>query len=733
MIIEKEQVLRFLADSGTPLTKRELARAFGIKGDDRTDFRDLLKSMEEEGLVVRLPGKEYAVPEGLPSVAIIEITGIDIDGDLFARPVQWDENQGAPPRIEVKPEKKGHPSLAARDRVLARLIRTGKNDYEAKIIRRLDIPQGRVMGMVNLQRRGGAILQPTDKKAKHDFEIDQKDLNGAGDGDMAICEIQPTRGMRTKKVRVVEVIGHRSDRRAISLISLHEVGIRPDFPAEVLKSAEGLKVPSFAGREDLTVYPLVTIDGADARDFDDAVFAQEAEGGYHLIVAIADVSYYVHPGSQLDREAYRRGNSTYFPDRVVPMLPEALSNDLCSLRPGENRACLAVHMHIDTGGRLLRHKFVRGIMRSQARLTYEQVQSVHDGLTKDDELRLVIEPLYEAFAILDAARRQRGALDLDLPEKKIDLDENNNMVGVSQRVRLDSHRLIEEFMVLANVAAAQELEKRKAPCVYRVHDAPSLEKLDSAREFLKSFNLSIPRGQVVRPAQLNQLLAKAESHPYKHLINEVILRAQAQAHYSPENIGHYGLSLSRYAHFTSPIRRYADLVVHRSLVRALGLGKGGLEKEEEVRLEEICEHISDTERISMEAECNAVDRFTSAFLSDKIGAQFAGRIKGVTRFGLFVELEQTGADGFVPMRTLPDDYYVHDEEKHALIGRHSGRVYRMGAGITVELCEADPLTGSTILSVVGRGGADIPGMELEVRTSRRNASRGRGKARRRRK
>lgn len=722
---EKKQLLRFLAESDTPLTKRELGKAFGIKGDHRTAFKDLLRELESDGLIVKLPGQEYAVPEGLPSVGIVEVSGTDIDGDLFAKPVEWSEELRGPlPRIEVKPEKRGHPTLAPGDRILARLTRTGKHDYEARIIRRLDTPRGRILGVVKLQKRG-AILQPADKKAKYDFDIDQTDLNGARDGDMAVGELQPSRGQRRKKVRIIEIVGHRSDPKAISLISMHEVGIRPDWPEAVIKSTSGMKVPALGKREDLRDIPLVTIDGADARDFDDAVFAEETDEGFHLIVAIADVAYYVRPGEPLDIEAYRRGNSTYFPDRVVPMLPEALSNDLCSLRPKEPRACMAVHMHIDREGNLLRHKFVRALMRSQARLVYEQVQAIHEGAASDgDELAPVIAPLYAAFGVLQKARERRGALDLDLPERKIDIDENNNMVGVSTRVRLDSHRLIEEFMVLANVAAATELEKRRAPCVYRVHDSPSLEKLDSAREFIKSFGLSLPKGQVVRPAQLNQTLKKAENHPYKHLINEVILRSQAQAVYAPENIGHYGLALNKYAHFTSPIRRYADLLVHRSLIRALGLGEGALDDGEAARLDEICEHISATERVSMEAERNAVDRFTSAFLSDKVGATFEGRIKGATRFGLFVELNETGADGFVPMRTLPDDWYVHDEEAHALIGRNTGRVYRMGAAITVRLSEADPLTGSTILEVVGDRGADIPGMEIRNRpTPKKSLSR----------
>jgi ribonuclease R len=492
------------------------------------------------------------------------------------------------------------------------------------------------------------------------------------------------------------------------------MGLREDFPPKAIEDTRGMKVPEVGTREDLRQIPLVTIDGLDARDFDDAVFAEKTDEGFHLIVAIADVAHYVTPESALNQEAYRRGNSTYFPDRVIPMLPEVLSNDLCSLRPHENRACLAVHMHINLEGKLIRYKFLRGLMRSEARLTYEQVQAAMNGLSDEVTgplLEPVIKPLYAAFAILEQARKKRGALELDLPEKQVLIDKNGKMTGVKLRQRLDSHKLIEEFMVLANVAAASALEAKQAPCVYRIHDRPSPEKLDSAREFIEGFGLSLPKGQVTGPAQINAVLERAAKLPYSHLISTVILRTQAQAHYSPENIGHFGLALTKYAHFTSPIRRYADLLVHRSLIRAYGLGDGGLDDGEEARLEEMCEHISDTERVSMEAERNAVDRFTAAFLSNRIGAEFSGRISGVTRFGLFVSLSESGADGLVPMSTLPHDFYIHDERAHALVGRRSGRIFRLGAEVNVRLMEADGLTGSTVLSLSGHDhGADIPGL-----------------------
>ena len=714
--LSPDNILRFLSDSPTPLTKREIAQAFHIKGDDgRIVLKDILRELESRGAIIKLAGQAYAVPQALPTVAVIEITDIDADGDLLAKPTEWDEAvQGDLPRIDVMPDRNGQSNLGAGDRALAKLKRLSDKIYEAEIIRRLDTPQNRVMGLVVKIPRG-FILKPTDRKAKYDFDLMQADLNGAEPGDLCIAEVQPARGLRNKRVRVIEVIGQQDDPKAISLVAMHTVGIKPEFPKAVIDETKDMIVPDLKGREDLRTVPLVTIDGADARDFDDAVFAEETDDGFHLIVAIADVAYYVTFGSQLNKEALRRGNSTYFPDRVVPMLPEKLSNDLCSLVPRENRATLAVHMWIDKQGKLQKHKFVRGLMRSEARLTYEQVQAAKDGVTDDITgplMERVINPLYKAYDILWKAREERSALDLDLPERRIVINEKNEMSGVRLRERLDSHKLIEEFMILANVAAAQALEARKTPCVYRVHERPSPDKLDAVRDFIEGFGLSLPKGQVLKPAQINTLLHKAANLPYSQVISQVVLRCQAQAHYNPENSGHFGLALQRYAHFTSPIRRYADLLIHRALIRAYDLGPGGLHDEEMVRLEEMSQHISDTERKSMEAERSAIDRFTAAWLSERIDNEFDGRITGVTRFGLFVSLNETGADGIIPIRTLPDDFYDHDEKQHALIGRRSRRLYRLGAEIRVRLMEADPVTGGMVFGVTNTNGADIPGLMM---------------------
>lgn len=710
----KDQIHKFLADLGSSLTKRELIDAFNIKGDDRVPFKKALREMEDEGLVIKEGGKSYRVPDALPAVTVIEISEIDIDGDLIARPAEWnDELQGPPPRIEIVPDAKSTSTMKVGDRALVKVRKFTDKLYEATILKRMNTLKMQTVGLLK-QIRGGYIVEPMERNAKFDFEIAQSDFNSASPGDIVVCEIQPSRSALRKRVRVIEVIGPMNDPRAISLVALHQAGLRAHFPENVIASTEDMEVPPIGNREDLRTIPLVTIDGKDARDFDDAVYAREEEdGNFHLIVAIADVSYYVRPGSPLDKEAYLRGNSTYFPDCVVPMLPERLSNDLCSLRPHEPRATLAVHMWINNEGRMVKFKFVRGLMQSHARLTYEQVQAAKDGVTDaitEPLMQDVIEPLYKAWGILDKARERRGALDLDVPERKIVIDDKNEMTGVAVRERLNAHRLIEEFMILANVAAARALEDKKAPCIYRIHDRPSGDKLMNARTFLEAFGLALPKEGVANPGQINHVLKKAKDMKAGFLINEIILRSQAQAVYDPENIGHFGLALEKYAHFTSPIRRYADLIVHRSLIKAYDLGEGGLSDVEAVKLTEIAEHISATERASAEAERNAVDRFTAAYLNDKIGAEFPGRIGGVTRFGLFIKLDQTGSDGLVPIRTLPSDFYNHDETQHALIGNRTGRVFRLGAPVLVRLVEADPMTGSTLFELVnGEAGADIEG------------------------
>ncbi len=707
----REQVLAFIRESPAPVGKREIARAFHITGDRRSELKKLLAELSQTGAVDRGRGRRVAPPKALGEVAVVEIFALDEDGDLLCRPLEWHE-AGPPPRIILKSGKRGANDLAIGNRALAQLTRISPDFYEARPIRKIETATARVLGIFE-RVPGGARIRATDKRNRGDLTVLPANEGGAEPGELVIAELLPATRLGLRQARIVARLGDGSDPGAVSLIAIHARDLPTEFSDSAKREAAEATVPDLAGRTDLRDIPLVTIDGADARDFDDAVWAEPDPdpanaGGWHLLVAIADVSHYVQPGSALDRDAYLRGNSAYFPDRVVPMLPEALSNGLCSLKPGEPRACLAYHLWIDARGRMLRHRLVRGLMRSVARLTYEQVQDAHDGAPDDLTGPLaepIIRPLYGAYAALSQARAERGTLELDLPERRVVLDEAGRVAAIVARARVDSHRLIEEFMIAANVAAAEDLEERGQPGLFRVHDRPDPVKLEAVRGFIQGLGhgLALARGQVITPAQLTRLLNQASELPEAQLISDIVLRSQAQAIYSPANIGHFGLALRRYAHFTSPIRRYADLIVHRALIRTLKLGPDGLDDAAVARLPEIGEHISFTERRAAEAEREAVDRFTALYLSERVGATFSGRISGVAKFGLFVRLDETGADGIVPISTLPDDYYTHEEAKHRLVGRRTGRVFRLADRVTVRLMEADGLTGSTVFRILEGG------------------------------
>lgn len=579
-------------------------------------------------------------------------------------------------------------------------------------------PRAEVTRLVGVIEIGGGKtwVRPTSRKIRDLFFLNPAaQIVAAKTGDVAVAEPLHENRIGQREARILENLGPFTAPRAVSLIAIAEGDIPFAFPENVVEASEKLKEAGLEGREDLRALPLVTIDGADARDFDDAVFAeadQDDPGGFHLIVAIADVSHYVKSGSVIDREAYKRGNSVYFPDRVVPMLPEALSNELCSLKPAVNRACLAVHMTIDTHGKLKRHRFTRGLMRSAARLTYEQAQAAADGRTDaitGPLLNNALKPLYAAYEVLSRARKARGTLDLDVAEREIKIDSHGQVASIGTRQRLESHKLVEEFMILANVAAATSLQERGMAGLYRIHDSPSAEKLENLRGFLKGFDIKLPQGQQLRPADLARVLEKFIGTDHAPVINEVMLRSQAQAVYSPENIGHFGLALARYAHFTSPIRRYADLIVHRALIRLFKLGEDGMSDDEMKHLEKIGEHISQTERRAIEAERSASDRYASLYLAEKTGEEFEGRISGVTRAGIFVRLNDTGADGLVPMRELPQDYYHFEESRHMLIGKRHGLRLSLANKVRVRLVEADPIVGGLRFALITSGGKRLAG------------------------
>jgi ribonuclease R len=718
----KEQVLAFVRESPTPVGKREIARAFHLKGSDRIPLKALLKELEQDGQLDRGRNRRMGAAGQLPEVTVVQIIGPDADGDLWARPVDLRPDD-AEPKILVIEQKRDRPGssmggdkpLGPGDRVLVRLNRTDADEYEARPIRKLESRATRVVGVITRASDGTLRITPADKRLRTEFAIDARGIHGVKSGEIVVAEVEPGRPMGTPRARVVERLGRTGEARSVSRIAIAAHGIPNDFPQAALAQAQEAGPATLGKRTDLRNIPLVTIDGEDARDFDDAVHATpdtdpKNPGGWKLLVAIADVAHYVREGDALDKSARERGNSVYFPDRVVPMLPEELSNGWCSLRPDEDRPVMAVEIVIDAEGQKKQHHFLRGLMRSAARLTYERAQAAMDGKTDAVTALLlepVIQPLYGAFRALLKARTARGTLELDLPERKVLIDSNGEVQKIEARDRLDSHRLIEEFMIAANVAAAEALEKRRWPCMYRVHDQPDPSRVEALREFLEGLDLRLPRGQVIRPRHFTQLLEKAKRTPYADMINSLVLRSQSQAVYSPENLGHFGLALQRYAHFTSPIRRYSDLLVHRALIAAYNFGDDGLDREVK-GFKELGDHISATERRAAAAERESVDRYTAAFLSKRIGEIFSGRVSGVIRAGLFVALDETGADGIIPVSTLPNDFYDHDEARHALVGRRWGQVYRLGDRVQVRLVAAQPLTGGITFELIEGGGQDQP-------------------------
>jgi ribonuclease R len=690
----RDEILAFIGTHKGKAGVREIARAFSLKNADRAALKQMLRDLADEGKIEQRRKKLHHAG-ALPAVVLADITERDRDGELIAVPVEWDEEEhGAAPRIRIHVPRKARPAEipGVGDRVLTRTEETGEEGdairHTGRVIKVLDRARQRQIGMFRALPNGAGRLVPVDKKqAGREVDIPAGATADAKDGDLVAVDLLRAGRFGQPTARVKERLGSLKSERAVSLIAILTHEIPHEFRREALSEAEAARpVALERGREDWRKVPLVTIDPIDAKDHDDAVFAARDTdpsnpGGFIVSVAIADVAHYVTPGSALDREALVRGNSVYFPDRVVPMLPERISNDLCSLRPNEDRAALAARMVIGADGRKRSHTFHRVLMRSAAKLHYAQAQDAADGRTDATTAPLlapVIEPLYAAYAAVKRERAERQPLDLDLPERKILLKPDGTVDRVITPPRLDAHRLIEEFMILANVAAAETLERARVPLIYRVHDEPSPEKIEALREFLVTLDIRLAKGQV--------------------------MRTQAQAEYAAENYGHFGLNLRRYAHFTSPIRRYADLVVHRALIRAQGFGSDGLPGSVDAgALGEIAARISAAERRAMKAERETVDRLIASFLADRIGASFEGRISGATKAGLFVKLDETGADGFIPARTIGDDYYRYHEARHALIGDHTGESYRLGDRVTVKLVEAAPVAGALRFELLSEG------------------------------
>ena len=666
----------------------------------------------------------------MPPVGVVDVIEKDADGDLFVRLTKAD---GEAPLVRLAPDRgeknAGAPGMG--DRLLVRFETLENGETLARLIKRLGQSAHRILGVVR-RERNEVRVEPVDRRSKDSLILAGPDGRDLKDGDLVLAQIGGAAERRhgPKRGKLLEVVGREDDPRAASLIAIHAHGIPMGFSHEAEAEAEAAEPPTLAGRTDLRATPLVTIDPPDARDHDDAVFAEPDDdarnpGGWIVWVAIADVAAYVRPGSALDVEAREKSNSVYFPDRVEPMLPERLSAGLCSLREAEDRACLAVRMVFGSDGRKKTHRFHRALMRSAAKLSYEEAQAAIDGLPDDRAAPLmdgVLKPLFAAYACLRKGREVRSPLEIESAERRIHFGADGAIAQITARASLPAHKLIEEFMIQANVCAAESLEQRHTPLIYRIHDTPSDEKVANLIDFLSTLDIAWTKGEAPSTARFNKLLGQTRDGPHAEIVNEVVLRSQMQAIYSPDNIGHFGLNLARYAHFTSPIRRYADLIVHRALIRALGLGDDGLSDLDVAKLGDTAEHITMAERRAMAAERDATDRYVAAFLADRVGAEFAGRITGVTRFGLFVRLAETGADGLVPVSSLGGEYFIHDERSHALVGERTGQRWRLGREVDVRLREATPITGGLLFEMLSD---PEPADKNAPRPRQRQAPRGR--------
>jgi ribonuclease R len=726
----RKQILDFIASSDQPAGKREIARAFGLSGQTKIDLKRLLKDMPDEGLIDSSPGRAFHQAGGVPKVTVLRVAEIDDSGNVFAVPEQW-HAETPPPRLRIM-ERGRRSALGIGDRVLARTEEKGQG-FIAHPMKKLARAAELTLGVVK-QEGERFWLSPVDKRERRELLI--SDLKDAEPGDLVLCEVtgRPPR----VSARVDAVLGDPFAPRSFSLIAIHKHGLRAEFSQEAIDEAHRVSTLPLGEREDLTHLPIVAIDPEDARDHDDAIWAEpDGEGGWNAIVAIADVSFYVRPGSELDREARARGNSVYFPDRVVPMLPEELSADICSLKADEDRAAMACHLKIAKDGTLKSWRFTRAKVRIAANIAYEDAQAAIDAVQEErievsspvcfmppiegpvpqELVEKSLKPLWGCWRALFAARQKRDPLELDLPERRVMLDEKGRITSIAPRDRLDAHRLVEDFMIAANVAAARALEAKKAPVMYRIHEPPSREKLVALKDYLLTFGVEFALGQVIKPGTFNRIIERVGEADGREEIMEQLLRTQMQARYGPERLGHFGLALGTYAHFTSPIRRYADLLVHRSLVKAYGLGDGGLPPHDEEKFEQIGEQISMLERRAMEAERETIDRYVAAYLADQVGQLVQCRISGVQPFGFFATVEDLGGDGLLLAKDLGTEYFRYDEGAKQLVGEETGETYRIGQRLTLRLAEANPVSGSLRFELPegSYGGPSMPARRDRVR------------------
>tara|TARA_B100000886_G_scaffold338563_1_gene301678 strand:- start:6220 stop:8388 length:2169 start_codon:yes stop_codon:yes gene_type:complete len=696
----REQLVEFIERHKNAISARDIQNGFKLKGNSRKDIKSILKELEHEGVIKRQRNRKYKIAKRLPPVLIVDAIKIDSDGGLLLSPIKSEYATIAPEIYLIQNNKQSF-NIAVGDRLLVKISKHS-NEYQASIIRKLEHKNSPTYGILK-EYKHGARIKPVSHKQHEEYIVGKKFKKNAEDGDIVVCTIRNEKHFGLREVKVTQVLGKLNDPGAIGDLVLARNDIPVKVNEDIIISAKNKKTAPTRGRVDLRNLDLVTIDDADARDFDDAVWAEHIATGkvkWRILVAIADVAFYVRPQDPVDIEARNRGNSVYLPDRVVPMLPEELSNNLCSLIPHKDRPCLAVEIDIDSEGNKIKHKFMRGIMRSSARLTYEQVQSLREEKEKDLPLKKSrLNSLYGAFEAIAKARKKRGALDLDFPDKKIILGDCGQPKKIKKRKRLNSHRLIEEFMIIANICAAETLQKKHLPCIFRNHENPTAERLLSLRVFLKSLNLNLPGGQNVKPHHFCQLLKNTKSQTNTLGIQNAILRTQSKAAYSPINLGHFGLALNNYAHFTSPIRRYSDLVVHRALIDSLNTDEQKLMNIPDEDFKSLGKHLSFTERRAAAAEHEAFDRYAAILLKGREGEKSEAHITGVEKFGLFVELKENGADAFLPIALLGNEKYQFDQGSRALIAKKKRKKFALGDKLIVEIKSIDTITGKITVSL----------------------------------